>query len=180
MAIGTVLSLLPLVAKIPAVERLLGKATNKAQENSVGMAVMDIAKEVMGVSKDSEVTAEKVREHQHEIERQVSQQEHEIELALLSDRADARDMYAESRPTTDKIAQRVMRWNVPYVVGLVIVQILVVYFLREHGTLIAIVGNVVGFVVAQLLTERSDIIGFYFGSSEGSKAKDRMNFSGKK
>lgn len=176
MALSTVATLLPLVRHLPPVKRLLGKAKTGAEETSVGLAILDIVRDVTGYQNPSE---DIVREKEVEISQQIHNQEFELELALLSDRQDARQMYSESKKQVDAIAQTVIRWNVVWVVGLVLVQILVVYFLREFGTLIAIVGNVVGFVVAQLLSERGDVIGFYFGSSEGSKEKDRFKIDGK-
>ena len=49
---------------------------------------------------------------------------------------------------------------------------LLVYFLQDNASLIAIASNIIGVAIGNLFNERQAIINFFFGSSIGSKEKD--------
>ncbi len=89
---------------------------------------------------------------------------------LLDDRANARSMYIAKSAQADTIANSIMKWNLPMILGLVVLNILATLYLDK--ALLAIIANVIGFVLNALITERSTLIQFFFGSSEGSKTKD--------
>lgn len=89
---------------------------------------------------------------------------------LLDDRANARAMYISKSAKADDIANSIMKWNLPMILGLVILNVVATIYLDK--ALLAIVANVIGFVLNALITERSTLIQFFFGSSEGSKQKD--------
>lgn len=86
----------------------------------------------------------------------------------------ARNMYVSSGSVqADKIADRVMKWNIIYAVVIALAQIFALtYFTDLPDTVIVIIGNVCGWIIKGVLDERKDVTGFYFGSSIGSKAKD--------
>ena len=90
----------------------------------------------------------------------------------LANTSSARDIYRESRVMTDKLATRVMTWNLPGIFLMVLINIGCVKFL--DSALLAIVSNVIGMVINQLNGERNNIINFFFGSSLGSKEKDKQ------
>lgn len=66
------------------------------------------------------------------------------------------------------IVNIVMKYNLPLVAFLVILEILSVYFIDDK-TLIAIVSAVVGSVITALLNERLTLIQYFYGSSKGVK-----------
>jgi hypothetical protein len=45
--------------------------------------------------------------------------------------------------------------------------------LKDEGEVIAIVSNFIGIAMGHLFNERQSVINFFFGSSRGSKLKDR-------
>jgi len=91
---------------------------------------------------------------------------------------DAREMYEKTNhDTADKLADRVMKWNLPVILALVLINIASVIYLKENGTVIAIISNFIGMAMGQLFTERQSVVNFFFGSSKGSKEKqDKINF----
>lgn len=91
--------------------------------------------------------------------------------------ASARDMYKSTgHEQADKIADKVMNWNMPAAVILGLVQILALaYFTDLPEMVVLAIGNVSGWIIKGLLDERATVCGFYFGSSIGSKAKDAPN-----
>lgn len=109
---------------------------------------------------------------------------YKYELALLADKhipdrldlentKDARSMYKETdHKQTDKIAHSIMRFNLWIIFALVGANIGVVSFITD-GALVAIASNLIGIVVGHLLSERKDVVNFHFGSSMGSKSKDK-------
>ena len=91
----------------------------------------------------------------------------------LEDIKSAREMYTVNPAQAEKVAQIIMAFNLPIVFLLVIINILVVVYLKDDAVLLAIICNFIGIVLHALLNERQSIIGFYFGSSLGSKLKEQ-------
>lgn len=99
-------------------------------------------------------------------------EEYKVELAYHSANTEsARSIYAASKDITDSLANKIMNWNLPLILVLVIVNIACVKWL--DSVLLAIVSNVIGMVMQKLFEERSAVTNFFFGSSKGSKDKDR-------
>jgi hypothetical protein len=95
----------------------------------------------------------------------------ELEL-YYQDLSSARQMYQETDHTqADKIADNVIRYNLIIVMAMVLIQVLVIMYVE--GQIAAVVTGVVGTVTGALLNERSTVINFFFGSSMGSKDKDK-------
>lgn len=85
----------------------------------------------------------------------------------------AHETYRMKNDKQDRIAEQIIRYNLPVIFLLVCINIALVYFLRdkEYSTLIAIASNIIGVVIGNLMNERQAIINFFFGSSMGSKEK---------
>lgn len=85
----------------------------------------------------------------------------------------AHETYRIKNDKQDRIAEQIIRFNLPVIFLLVCINIALVYFLRdkEYSTLIAIASNIIGVVIGNLMNERQAIINFFFGSSMGSKEK---------
>ena len=104
----------------------------------------------------------------------------EVALKLLKidmqDLADARNMYkTTSHEMADRIANRVIVWNLWVVMIAIIIEIFAVIYM-EDKVLIAIISGAVGGFTTALLQERQQVINFFFGSSQGSKDKSqRLN-----
>ena len=81
-------------------------------------------------------------------------------------------MYVEQNVQADKIADRITKFNVLYIMLLVAVNCLLVYFLEDNGAVLAAASNIIGLVIRDLLAQIQAVTGFYFGSSMGSKSKD--------
>ena len=94
-----------------------------------------------------------------------------IELDF-EDRAGAREMYKTENQMADQIANRVIVWNLWIVFLAIVIEILVVIYM-EDKTLIAIISSAIGGLTTALLQERQQVINFFFGSSIGSKNKDK-------
>lgn len=107
----------------------------------------------------------------------ISEDDKELFLASLADVAGARDMYKSSDHTqADKVADIIMKKNLQYIAVLVLVNISVMVFsekLQLNTALIVAIGNVLGMVIQSLINERQQVVGFYMGSSLGSKIKDK-------
>jgi uncharacterized membrane protein len=85
----------------------------------------------------------------------------------------AHQSYQVKGVEADSIADSIINYNLPIIAILVLVNIALVYFMRERSELIAIASNIIGVAIGNLFNERQAIINFFFGSSIGSKEKDR-------
>ena len=86
---------------------------------------------------------------------------------------DARAMYQNTdNEMADLIAGKIIKENLWLLLGLVIVQVLVVMFVE--GQIAAVVTGVVGTITGALINERNTVVNFFFGSSKGSKDKDKV------
>ena len=83
----------------------------------------------------------------------------------------AHDTYQRQHDMADRIAEQVIRYNLPVIGLLVIVNVLVLHYFKDSSTLIAIASNVIGVAMGHLFGERQAIVNFFFGSSLGSKKK---------
>ena len=91
------------------------------------------------------------------------------------DRKSARDSYKVHHEQADKVAQSIMARNLPTIFILVIVNVTSVYaaeYFKLPTGVLAIISNLIGVVIGQLLAERQSVVGFFFGSSLGSKMKN--------
>ena len=103
----------------------------------------------------------------------VLENEHVLKMAAYEDRKDARQTYRIHPQQADKIAERVMRYNLPFIVGLVIINCVVLHFFRNDAALLAAVSNVLGMAIKSLFDERKEVTGFYFGGSMDASERER-------
>lgn len=99
--------------------------------------------------------------------------EHELILAQLQDVQSARQMYSGKNEMADRIAERVISQNHIVVALLLTANGLVLYLVKDSTVALA-VGNLIGASVTALWQERQQVIGFFFGSSLGSKLKTAL------
>jgi len=105
---------------------------------------------------------------------EVHKEQYKQELELYyADLASARDMYKEKSDMADDIAKKIINWNLWLLLVLVIVQVLVIMFV--DGQIAAVVTGVVGTITGALINERNTVVNFFFGSSKGSKDKDKKD-----
>jgi cell shape-determining protein MreC len=90
-----------------------------------------------------------------------------------ADLKSARDMYRSTdHEQADRIADNVIKYNLFIVMLMVLIQCLVIMFV--DGKVAAVITGIVGTVTGALLQERNTVINFFFGSSKGSKDKDKF------
>ncbi len=150
---------------------IAGKFGNSAP---VARKVIDIATAVTGAKNPQDVVDILSRDSVKAAE--VAQAVRDDEMALINiayqDLKDARDMYKNTgHDQADKIAHAVIRYNLPMVALLVFANAIALYFIRD-ATIAVAIGNVIGASIQALWNERQQVIGFFFGSSLGSKLKD--------
>lgn len=141
---------------------------------SVAKKIVDTAVKVSGAKNEADVVqvlnADPVKAAQ--VAEAIRNDEMELTRLAFSDLQSARNMYSTTgHDQSDKIAEAVIRYNLPMVGLLVVANALALYFIKE-ATIAVAVGNVIGASVQALWNERQQVIGFFFGSSLGSKMKD--------
>lgn len=77
------------------------------------------------------------------------------------------------RPLMLAIAQHVMRFNILYCAILLLVQIGAIYLFTGNEVMVALIANLVGILASQLLTERSQVLNYYFGASVAPEPKSK-------
>lgn len=87
-------------------------------------------------------------------------------------RGQSHESYRTNNQQADKIANLVIKWNLPIIFTLVLINVLIVYYMKDNAPLIAIASQIIGIAIGNLFAERQAIVNFFFGSSMGSKEKD--------
>ena len=155
-------------------EKLSGSDSGAAK---VASKVLDFASQVTGET--DPVKIEKVLSADPALAAQLKKtlmtNEHELDMAPYKDRQDARAMHNQHPEQADKIADRIMKYNLPYILFLLVANCFAMFFLRDYSAILAIVSNLIGMTLKSLFDERNCVTGFYFGSSMGSKNKDVNN-----
>lgn len=77
------------------------------------------------------------------------------------------------RPLMLAMAQHVMRYNILYCALLLLVQIGAIYLFTGNEVMVALIANLVGILASQLLTERSQVLNYYFGASVAPEPKSK-------
>jgi len=169
MAIG-ILSVLGLLKKVPKLIKAVTGGNGGLKDKAIALA-----KSITGTNNEDDAVAALHAD---------PELRYKYELALLADKhipdrlnlentKDARVMYKDTdHKQTDKIAESVMHNNLWMVAVALIVLVGVVNYV-EDGALVAVISSVVGGVINGLMSERRDVINFHFGSSMGSKSKDK-------
>lgn len=104
--------------------------------------------------------------------------EHELSLAALADTQSARQMYSDKSHMADKVAAQVIAQNHWVVALLITANAAVLYFVDDKAVALAL-GNLIGISINALWSERQQVVGFFFGSSLGSKLKNNELFKPK-
>ena len=137
--------------------------------------IIDLATKVCGGGPPEEIL-ERLQhdaEAAAETQRELLRWEQELVRLQLADLADARQMYGNQSAMADKLANRIMSWNLPAIVCLVAGNCAVVYTI-ENPTIAVALGNIIGASITYLWQERQQVVGFFFGSSIGSKDKNDL------
>ncbi len=171
-AIGTALTLAKFVPDIIGLfDSKRGKQAQTAME-----AVESVASAVTGKTGDDAVKAlEANPELAYKFKVAVMADSHVSEQLASEDRKDARASYKVHHEQADKIAGSIMRWNLPSMMLMAAIQVAVIILAKKYDldvTIVAIVSNILGLVINSLISERQSVVGFFFGSSLGSKMKN--------
>ncbi|MGH1374400.1 MAG: hypothetical protein ACRBBW_20350 [Cellvibrionaceae bacterium] len=135
--------------------------------------IIDVAKIATGATTPEQALERAKADQQmaQAIRKKLVDNEHELALAALNDIDSARTMYSGNNTMADEIARRVITQNHWAVAILLACNGLVIEFVDDKTVALAL-GNLIGTSVAALWQERQQVIGFFFGSSMGSKLKD--------
>lgn len=173
--IGTALAL---ARYIPDVIGLFSSKRGKQAQDAMS-AVESVAEAITGKTGVEAVSAiEADPELAYKFKVAVMADSHVSEQMQLEDRKDARESYKVHHEQADKIAAQIMNWNLPSLLALAALQIGVVIIAKKYDldvTIVAIVSNILGLVINSLISERQSVVGFFFGSSLGSKMKNGKN-----
>lgn len=91
------------------------------------------------------------------------------ELTIVTaDVQNAREMYKQNSSMSDRIANRIMNWNLPGILACLLILIACVKYF-DNDVIIALISSTIGSVITLLATERQTVVNFFFGSSMGSK-----------
>jgi hypothetical protein len=165
----------PLIAGlIQAAPSLIGLFTGDEKKDSgvVGKA-LEVAEALTGMKGEQAVDAINSDPIAAvEYQKAILESKNELERLAYADRESARNMHKENHQQADNIAERVMKWNLAYVVLTLVIQCVSIYLLKDFGTQLTIISTACGWVLKGLLDERRDVTGFYFGSALGSRLKD--------
>jgi hypothetical protein len=135
--------------------------------------VVDMAKSVTNTGSIEGAIAE-LKENKlvaNELKKQLVNNKHELQLAVYEDLKSARQMYQSTdHAMADKIADEIITKNPKLILLLILTNICVVLWVTNPAIAIA-AGNVIGASITYLWQERQSVVGFFFGSSQGSKQK---------
>lgn len=169
------LPLIPIISGLVSLAPSIGKLIAGDKGEQAAQAVADIAREVTG-SNDVDKAVKQIQgdpQAQLAFLKMLEQNKTKLDELYLADRQNARAMYGKHNEQADKIADRVMKWNIAYAVIIALAQIIALtQFTDLPDSVVIIIGNVSGWIIKGVLDERKDVTGFYFGSSIGSKSKD--------
>lgn len=142
----------------------------------VSGVVMAVAKSITGHSNEEDALAALHADPAAALAFQTAllADKHVAAKMAYADRADARDTYKVCHAHTDAIADRIMTYNLPAVIILAALNVWAVWLFKDDGATSAMVTVIITAVNNSLLTERQQVCGFKFGSSMGSKLKDRV------
>lgn len=164
-----------LVKALPVIAQLVPDvigwfAGDKAED--AAKKVVGIAESITGVKGDDALDAVMSDPTVAlEFKKAVMQDKYKLDEMFLDNTKDARAMYQKSNDMADKVADRIIRFNLPIGFLLLAINALFTYYMQDHAALISGLSTLIGAVVHALLKERQDVINFFFGSSMGSKMK---------
>lgn len=171
MALGTILGLAKFLPEVIGLFGSKGKKAKKALDT-----VGEIALSMSGKNSidDAAKAFDADPDLAYKFRMAVMDNETVMERLDEESRERASEQYKVHHAAADEIAKKIMTQNLIIVFVLVIVNTLAVYYLKDLGALLAVVSNLIGVVIGQLLNERHQVTSFHFGSSLGSKTKDAL------
>lgn len=165
------LTIMGLVKFVPDLVGLFDKKRGKDAQNIIEK-VGGIAEAVTGkTGKDATAAIEADPELAYKFQIAVMADSHVQDQLNLENLKSARDMYKVNPQQAEKVAGSIMRFNIWVIFLLVAINVGSVIYLKDHAAVLAIISNFIGIVMHALLNERQSVVGFYFGSSLGSKLK---------
>lgn len=168
------LPILGLIAQLaPEIVGMFSKSDSAAKVASVAGTIIETLTGKTGQEGIDAIAGSP--ELQVEFKKALMADKHVAEQMRYADVANARDMYKHYHDMQDQVAMLIMRYNLWYVAGLVGTNVSIIIFTpQEYMAAVAGASNLIGMVVNSLLKERQDVVGFSFGSSTGSKMKDKQ------
>jgi len=164
-----ILSILGLLKKVPKLIKAVTGGNGGLKDKAIALA-----KSITGTENENDAVAALHAD---------PELRYKYELALLADKhipdrlnlentQGARDSYKVHHLQADKIAEKIMNYNIIVAFLLVVVNVASVVMLDDK-TLIAIISSSTSGFGAALMAERQNVVNFFFGSSMGSKSKDK-------
>jgi hypothetical protein len=100
-----------------------------------------------------------------------------VKLFELEERSRERasNLYSQSKEVTNKLASNIMKFNLWYALGLLIINVTVALFAQSYEidqNITLVTTNMITFIIRGLLDERKDVISFFFGGSVGKDEPD--------
>lgn len=157
------------IIKYSGLAEWAGKRWGGAPGVEVSKKIIEIAGTVVGEEAAKE-GAILTPAHESQIRSKILDSEPELMKLHLQDKDSARGMYKNKSSQADKVAHSIMLWNLPAIIALLLLNGAAVYFIENPAVAVAI-GNAIGASISFLWQERQQIVGFFFGSSLGSKKK---------
>lgn len=175
MAILSSVALALNIAKATGIAERLGRALGGEPGEKTAAKIVAIAEQVTGASSGEEALSQlqQSNEARAKFKLAVAAQEQELLTLQLDDIADARRMYTHENQQADAIATAIIRQNHWLALIMIIGNALTLAFIDDKTIALAL-GNMFGAGTAALWQERQQVIGFFFGSSIGSKIKDKF------
>lgn len=137
-------------------------------------AISGIAQDVTGATSVTEAleAVKKDPTIASQVKMKVLDQEHELIQMALADIKDARAMYKETDHTmADKVSDNIMKYNFWYILALLGILVGVNFIPAVAAGIISMISAILGGIITKLLDERSQVTGFFLGSSQSSKDK---------
>lgn len=175
--IAAALKLLPLV---PSAFSLFTKAKSEPDKLQVAAEVINLAKQAMHntdvIPKSDAELSLQLQQHpaaRDTFKNLVAEREQEWRTLILKDVQHAREVSGKQHASLiEAMATKVMRENIWFVVVMVVIQVACMIYFGDNGVLLALIGNVIGVVVGQLLSERMQVLSYLFGATFVKDKKD--------
>ena len=155
---------------------LVGMLTDNKKASKTAKIVSQVAKQVTGATTLQGVddALQGSPEMVLELRKAIMADKYVAEEMRLKDVQDARSMYRQEHAQADKLSSMIMKWNLLIILVLVVVNVVAILYLSGSAAVLGLISNIIGIVIGALINERQAVTGFYFGSSLGSKIKDKI------
>jgi len=164
------------IAKLTGFDRIIKDKVGDLFGDKTAEKINQVAQLVTGMKTPQEAL-QQISNDEAALERvknKLLDQEHEIVMAAFTDVNSAREMYRNTEnKQADVISSQVMKQNHWFLLVFLAIDAAGFMWIDQPAAAAAI-GSVCGFCINSLVQERQQIIGFFFGSSLGSKLKDKF------